>query len=99
MPQQGRSKIYGVYFAYSKYEVLPDEACSDPKIPRYPRSIARVCSYSNKLDQLNAYANTMCPASMTFEADSVKEFEDKVTEFKNNFEDEAWLAEHVDPYC
>lgn len=43
--------IYGLYLAYSKWEVLPDE-----------------------------------------------EFDAKVAEFKKNFEDEAWLAENIDPY-
>lgn len=54
--------IYGLYLAYSKWEVLPDEECADPTVPRYPASVARVRAYDNKRDQMEAYANTMCPA-------------------------------------
>ena len=42
------SKIYGVYMAYTKYEVLPDEECNNPDIPKYPPEIARVRMYDNK---------------------------------------------------
>lgn len=58
--------IYGLYLAYSKWEVLPDEECANPTVPRYPASVARVRAYNNKRDQMEAYANTMCPASQTF---------------------------------
>ena len=36
------SRYYGVYLAYSKWEVFPDEVANDPNIPRYPSNIARV---------------------------------------------------------
>lgn len=90
--------IYGLYLAYTKWEVLPTEECANPTIPRYPASVARVRAYNNKRDQMEAYANTMCPASQTFEAETKEEFDAKVAEFKKNFEDEAWLAENIDPY-
>ena len=66
--------IYGLYLAYTKWEVLPVEECADPTVPRYPASVARVRAYSNKRDQIEAYANTMCPASQTFEAETKEEF-------------------------
>ena len=47
------SKIYGVYMAYNKYEVLPDEECNDPDIPKYPPEIARVRMYDNKRAQMD----------------------------------------------
>lgn len=87
--------IYGLYLAYSKWEVLPDEECADPTVPRYPASVARVRAYDNKRDQMEAYANTMCPASQTFEAETKEEFDAKVAEFKKNFEDEAWDRYYV----
>lgn len=34
------SKYYGVYLAYNKYEVLPQEMCEDANVPRFPPSIA-----------------------------------------------------------
>ena len=43
--------IYGLYLAYSKWEVLPDEECANPTVPRYPASVARVRAYNNKRDQ------------------------------------------------
>lgn len=90
--------IYGVYLAYSKWEVLPDEICSDPDVPRYPADCARTRAYDNKRDQMEAYANTMCPASQLFEAADMNEFNEKVAELKKNFQDEEWLKEHIDPY-
>lgn len=90
--------IYGLYLAYSKWEVLPDEECANPTVPRYPASVARVRAYNNKRDQIEAYANTMCPASQMFEAETKEEFDVKVAEFKKNFEDEAWLVENIDPF-
>jgi hypothetical protein len=72
------SRYYGVYLAYSKWEVFPDEVANDPNIPRYPSNIARVRCFDNSFDQLQCYSNTPCPASQIFEADSEKEFDDKV---------------------
>ena len=90
------SKYYGVYLAYSKYEVLPQEMCEDVNVPRFPPSIARTRIYDNKLDQLEAYANTMCSDSQTFEADTLDEANQKIKEFKKNFLDENWLKENID---
>lgn len=74
--------IYGLYLAYSKWEVLPDEECADPTVPRYPASVARVRAYDNKRDQIEAYANTMCPASQTFEAETKEELTPKSQSLK-----------------
>ena len=46
------SRYYGVYLAYSKWEVFPDEVANDPNIPRYPSDIARVRCFDNSFDQL-----------------------------------------------
>lgn len=89
--------IYGVYLAYSKWEVLPDEECNDPRVPNYPSNIARVRAYDNKFAQMEAYANTRCPASVIFEAVDKKEFDEKVAELQKNFLNEAWLEENVYP--
>ena len=53
-------KTYGVYFAYSKYEVGFEE--DNPDIPKYPSELARIAVYSNARDQLEAYTNTICAA-------------------------------------
>lgn len=41
--------IYGVYLAYNKWDVLPDEECRNPDIPNYPPEIARVRIYRSKI--------------------------------------------------
>lgn len=92
------SKFYCVYMAYSKYEVLPDEECNNPDIPEYPPDVARVRVYDNQRDQMESYANTPCPASQVFEADSKEEIDQKVKEYKKNFQDEGWLKKNIYPY-
>lgn len=92
------SKFYGVYLAYSKYEVLPDEDCNNPDIPKYPPEIARVRVYDNAHDQMEAYANTACPTSQLFEADSKEEVDQKVSELKKNFQDKEWLEKNIEPF-
>lgn len=91
-------KLYGLYLAYHKRDVLPDEECENPEIPNYPASIACVRCYETKFEQIEAYANTMCPASQVFEAESREEFEEKVLELNKNFENEAWLEKFIYPY-
>ena len=91
------NKVYGVYFAYLKQDFFPKEVWN--RFPTdYPRDIARVHMFANASQQLNAYANTMCPASQLVTADSEKEFNEKIEQLKNNFEDPEWIAVHIDPY-
>ena len=91
------NKVYGVYFAYSKQEVLPEEEYGNYPTD-YPRETARICRYANASQQLDSYANTMCPASQLVTANSEKEFNEKIEQLKNNFEDPEWIAVHIDPY-
>ena len=91
------NKVYGVYFAYSKQEVLPEEEYGNYPTD-YPREVARVRMFANASQQLDAYANTMCPASQLVTANSEKEFNEKIERLKNNFEDPEWIAVHIDPY-
>lgn len=98
MKKEGKNKVFGVYFAYHKCEVLPDDVCNDPNVPRYPPSIARIGKYPSYSDALNAYSNTMCPASQIIEAVDDKEFEEKVKQMKANFLNEDWLKKNIDPY-
>jgi hypothetical protein len=92
------SKFYGVYLAYSKYEVLSEEDCSNPNIPDYPSNIAIVRVYDNCQSQLDCYANTMCPASQLFEADTKQEIDEKVKEFQIKFQTKEWLEENIEPF-
>ena len=83
--------------AYTKYEVLPDEECNNPDIPTYPPELARVRMYDNKQAQMDAYANTMCPASQCFEADTKAEANKIVEDYKKKFQDKAWIEENIEP--
>ena len=92
------NKVYGVYFAYLKQDFFPKEVCN--RFPTdYPRDIARVHMFANASQQLDAYANTVCPASQLVTANSEKEFDEKIEQLKSNFEDPEWVSVHIDPYC
>lgn len=90
--------IYGIYFAYHKYEILPKELASDPTMPNYPRNLARVGAFADKMSQCDAFANTMCPASVCFEAETKTDFSRQVREFNENFENEEWLEVNIYPF-
>ena len=93
-----KKKIYGVYFAYNASEFLPDEIV-DAFNTDYPSELARISKYASKGEQLDAFANTMCPASQCITADSEKEFQEKVRQMKANFNDPEWVKDNIDPYC
>lgn len=93
-----KNTVFGVYFAYHKSEVLPDDICEDPNTPNYPPSIARIGKYPSAADALNAYTNTRCSASQLIEAVDNADFEKKVNELKQNFLNEKWLEENIYPY-
>ena len=87
--------IFGVYFAYHKSEVLPDDICKDPNIPNYPPSIARIGKYPSYSDALNAYSNTMCPASQIIIGVDDKDFNNQIKQMEKNFLDEDWLRKNI----
>lgn len=90
-------KIYGIYFAYSKYKILPEELYNEYD-SKYPSSLAKIATYNNASEQLNAYANTCCAASRLVSANSEKEFNDKIAKLKDNFDNNEWVKEYIDPY-
>lgn len=92
------SKIYGVYMAFSKYEKMPEEICADKTVPRYPSELGRVVLCDTSFAQIEMYANTHCPASQMFKADSLEDVKTKVSELQANFLNEKWLEENIDPY-
>lgn len=89
-------KIYGVYLAYSAREVYPSDVASE--MEEYPSKIARIRKFNNPTNQLECYANTICPASQLIEADSEKEFNEKVEQMKKNFSNREWLEKNIYPY-
>ena len=98
MATGGKQKFYCVYLAYSKYEVLSPEECNDPNIPEYDPRIARVRVFNTPGEQFDCFANTACPASLTFEADYEAEVVEKVRQLKENFVNEEWLKTNIEPF-
>lgn len=66
------NKFYAVAFFYSAQEIGIDaDVITEPFIYR------NTAVFNNKTDQLNCYANTMCPASQLLEANTEKELKEK----------------------
>ena len=93
-----KKKVYGIYFAYDASDFLPDEIL-DRLNTNYPSDLARIHKYASKGEQLDAFANTACPASQCITADSEKEFLEKVRQMKANFDNPEWVKDNIDPYC
>ena len=91
-----KQKFYGVYLAYSKYEVVPPEEYDNYQ--EYDPRIARVRLFKTPGEQLDCFANTMCPASQMFEADNEAEVIEKVRQLKENFVNEVWLNTNIAPF-
>ena len=91
-----KGKIYGVYLAYSKYEIVTPEEYDSYK--DYDPRIAKVRLFKTPGEQLSCFANTICPASQMFEADNEAEVTEKVCQFKENFIDEEWLNTNIRPF-
>lgn len=87
--------IYGVYLAFSTFEVY---GAREKGEKAYPREFGKVVICKNEAEQLDVYANTMCSASQLVEAETKEEFDKKVEELKVNFENEKWLDENIYPY-
>lgn len=66
-------------------------------MPEYPREFRRVRKYHDKTSQLQAYANTPCPASQTFECEE-EELEATLNDLNAKFDDEEWLRVNIYPY-
>lgn len=93
-----KKKVYGIYFAYDTGDFFPDEIVGTLNT-NYPSVLARIHKYASKGEQLDAFANTMCPASQCITADSEKEFLEKVRQMKANFDNPEWVKNNIDPYC
>ena len=87
--------IYGVYLAWTADDVY---GYREEGQKEYPREVARVRRYKTERDQLDCYANTPCPASQLVEAETEEEFNKKIEELKDNFENEEWLKINIYPY-
>lgn len=80
------NKFYAVAFFYSAQEIGIDaDVITEPFIYR------NTAVFNNKTDQLNCYANTMCPASQLLEANTEKELKEKIRKLRDNFRNNEWL--------
>jgi hypothetical protein len=87
------NKFYAVAFFYSAQEIGIDaDVITEPFIYR------NTAVFNNKTDQLNCYANTMCPASQLLEANTEKELKEKIRKLRNNFRNNEWLEKNIYPY-
>ena len=89
--------IYGVYYPFHKCNFFSPTDENYATIPRYPKEFRRYGIYKTKGDALNAFANTMCPASQMFECKE-DELEHVLADFDAKFADPEWLKVHIDPY-
>lgn len=90
--------LYAVYFAYAKWEIYDKDMAGYSEMPDYPKELARTRVYDNKADQINAYANTMCPASQLIEAATEGLIVVAIDAMAENFINDAWLDEHIRPF-
>lgn len=87
------NKFYAVAFFYLAQEIGIDaDVITEPFIYR------NTAVFNNKTDQLNCYANTMCPASQLLEANTEKELKEKIRKLRNNFRNNEWLEKNIYPY-
>lgn len=87
------NKFYAVAFFYSAQEIGIDaDVITEPFIYR------NTAVFNNKTDQLNCYANTMCPASQLLEANTEKELKEKIRKLRDNFRNNEWLEKNIYPY-
>lgn len=87
------NKFYAVAFFYSAQEIGIDaDVITEPFIYR------NTAVFNNKTDQLNCYANTMCPASQLLEANTEEELKEKIRKLRDNFRNNEWLEKNIYPY-
>lgn len=87
------NKFYAVAFFYSAQEIGIDaDVITEPFIYR------NTAVFNNKTDQLNCYANTMCPASQLLEANTEKELKEKIRKLRDNFRNNERLEKNIYPY-
>ena len=90
-------KVFGVFMPYDKNEIL--DSCYEgyDELPSYPREYRRVRVFTDKLIQMEVYANTMCPASQIFDCEE-ENIDKTVEKLNNQFDDENWLEKNVYPF-
>lgn len=90
-------KVFGVFMPYHKNEILDSYYKGYDKLPSYPREYRRVRVFTDKLIQMEVYANTMCPASQIFECEE-EDIDKAIEKLNNQFDDENWLEKNVYPF-
>lgn len=89
--------IYGLFLPYHKSEILDSSDYEYKHLPDYPREFRRIRIYKTAQEQLEAFANTICLASQTFTCEE-RDYDKKIMELHQNFDDEDWLNKYINPY-
>ena len=90
-------KIYGLFCPYHKDDILDRMEPEYNQLSDYPREFRKVRTYRTKLEQLEAFANTMCPASRTFEC-TKEDFNKTIEDLHAKYDSQEWLNENIYPY-
>lgn len=88
-------KIYGLFLPYHKWDIYG--YIESNELPDYPRSLRQIKLFDNASAQLNAYANTHCPASQMFTCEE-EDYDKTVNDLHNKFDNKEWLEKHIEPY-
>ena len=87
-------KVFGVFLPYHKKEILDSYYEDYDELPSYPREYRRVRVFTDRLTQMDVYANTMCPASQIFECED-EDIDKTVEKLNKQFDDENWLKKSI----
>lgn len=90
-------KVFGVFLPYHKNEILDSYCEGYDELPSYPREYRRVRVFTERLIQMEVYANTMCPASQIFECEE-EDIDKTVENLNKQFDDENWLEKNIYPF-
>lgn len=89
--------IYGLFCPYHKGDILDLRDTEYHTLPDYPREFRRIRTYKSGCEMLDAYANTMCPASQTFVCEE-KDYNMTVEDLHRKFDDEEWIRRNIEPF-
>ena len=90
-------KVFGVFLPYHKDEILGSYYGGYEELPSYPRKYRRIRVFTDRSTQMEAYANTMCPASQIFECEE-ENIDKTVEKLNKQFDDENWLEKNIYPF-
>lgn len=85
-------KYYALMLFYTAYEL------NETALPPYAYLLKNILYYNNGSEALEAYANTMCPASQLVEGNTEEELNQKICDMVINYSNQEWLNINLYPY-